>query len=102
MSNPEIVGRLCQTLISKGGVSQKRPTILDFIIKKSLAIGPLLPMLDQPCAHRIFSNVVPFLVNRLRGTKETIKPARLPSARLGKIIKLVEPSLQPFQKRSDA
>ena len=52
----------------------KRPAISDFILEKSLAIRPLLPMLDQACTHRILSNIVPFIVNGFRGSKETIKP----------------------------
>src|SRR5947207_14830558 len=79
-----------------GSERVKRPTISDFIIEKSIAIRPLLPMLNQACPHRILSNIVPFIVNRFRRPKETIKSTWLPSTRPRKVIKLVEPSLQPF------
>ena len=84
-----------------GSERVKRPTILNFIIEKSLSIGPLLPMLNQPRAHWILSDVVPFLVNRLRDTEKTIKSTRLPAALVRQSVKLVKPAFQPLKKRTN-
>jgi hypothetical protein len=44
-----------------------------FIIEKSLAIGPLFPMLDQTSTHRIIASVIPFLSVTLVVPQNVIK-----------------------------
>ena len=74
----------------------------DFVVEKSVAIGPLFPMFDQARTHRILANIIPLLVNRLRGSEEPIESAGLPLAICRKFIHLVKPAFQPLQEGCDA